>query len=554
MNTSTIILKRPKLIVPSELLATTTMKNPTAFGFAGQKDGSLIFEISPKAIKVDELCKLMEVFKEDYLVMFFANFPKAVIPDDIQPWSVSTGGVDDEGKPIHDLALFFTGNFANYSGLNGDHTAEYCASDEAIFPRLSKAMVDSGGNVEKFYEELRKANVQKAMMNAYKDVGQFVMLPKTGEPICFGDTKEGGSYDWGITTNVHGWTPKVIEVPKAAAPKTGLAFLRGNTSSATHTTFEPEKREVVPVPEPEPSGGDGLPLKPGKENEQVGINPAIVGKTPQQLEAAGWKKMFPPPKLARGKARNLWLRIFNGGKLPPDHESAQCAVWVAPEIIDLAQRTASSRGDVEHTASQLSQRRRAQAKGDVIPMEEAHNELEAKANEEAELARHVLVNDGEKKPITGGRSTVREKHTPSGVPSANTSPYLPTMTDDEKLKAIYVLDEYFAKDKRPTPLEIQKGESKHATFSSAAGREFTDLLFLPVEQVYKLFDGNKIAVAAFIEMRRKYIEASKIDLNSLKQEQPTSNEEEPKVETKASVPEVPVKKSGGLAFLNRKVG
>jgi hypothetical protein len=127
------------------------------------------------------------------------------------------------------------------------------------------------------------------------------------------------------------------------------------------------------------------------------------------------------------------------------------------------------------------------------------------------------------------------------------------MTDDEKLKAMLTLDEYFKKDKKPTPLEVQKGESKHATFSQATGYKFTDLLFLPVEQVHKLFDGNKIAVAAFIEMRRNYIDASGVKLENLVASAPKV-EEPKKEEPKASVPSVPVNKpAGGLAFL-RKAG
>lgn len=538
MNSATIVVKKPGLFVPDELLNTVSSRCPTAFGFAGRENGILKCEISPKSIAIDELKQLQEAFKDEHLIMYFANFPKAVIPDDVMPWSVK---VADE----HIVMLFAEGDFANYAGMNGDHTDVSCAFDEVVFPRLNKAMNDADQNVDRFFDELRKPGFQKTLNNAFKDRGVFVILPLKGEPICFGNVSNGLDQPWGSVSNTHGWAPKAVAAPAAAPKVPGLNFLRGGGTVVPEPKATPDIPVTVTepeVPDLEPGGGDGLP-KSGKEI--TGINPAIVGKTDAQLEAAGWRKTFPPPKLAKGKARNLWLRVFNGGALPPNHESAQCVVWVAPDILDLSNRTASSKGEVENIAYQVNQRRKATNAGDVKPT------IEQEAIAEASAAAEILTGKGEK-PIT--KSTVREKHIPSGTPSANTSVYLPTMTDDEKLKAMEVMDEYFRKDKQPTPLEIQKGESKHATFSSATGYKFTDLLFLPVEQINKLFDGNKIATAAFIEMRRNYLDKTDLKLEDLvistKVEEPEKKEV---VVPKPSVPNVQPKPVGGLAFL-RKTG
>ena len=75
-----------------------------------------------------------------------------------------------------------------------------------------------------------------------------------------------------------------------------------------------------------------------------------------------------------------------------------------------------------------------------------------------------------------------------------------------------------------------------------------------MEQVYKLFDGNKIAVAAFIEMRRNYIESSGVKLEDLVAST-ISTKTEKKEEPKVSVPSVaPKTQSGALGFLNRRAG
>jgi hypothetical protein len=535
MNTATIVVKKPGLYVPDDLLNTVSSRCPTAFGFGGRAEGKLVYEISPRSIALPELKQLQEAFKDEWLVMYFANFPKAELPDDCQPWSIN--GAD--GEPL--ALLFAEGTFKKYEGLSGNHTGEFCASDEAWFPRISKAMVDADNDEAKFFEELRKDNFQRSLKNTFDDRGVFVFLPKAGEAIRFGESNIGGSFDWGSTSNLHGYVAKVVAAPVKEAAKPGLAFLRGGGTPAPAKTPDIEVSVTEKEPVAEPSGGEAV-----RSKEVTGINPAIVGKTDAQLEAAGWRKTFPPPKLAKGKARNYWLRVFNGGHLPPNHESAQCSVWVAPDIIDLSSRTASSKGEVENIAYQVNKRRKeAAGSGIVTPIEQ-------KAIAEASAAAEILTKKDDK-PITSGKSTVREKHVPSGTPSANTSPYLPTMTDDEKLKAMEVMDEYFKKDKQPTPLEIQKGESKHATFSSATGYKFTDLLFLPVEQIYKLFDGNKIAVASFVEMRRNYLDKTDLKLEDLVISTKVEKEEK-KEEPKTSVPEVqPKKNNSALAFL-RKAG
>jgi len=554
MNSATIVVKKPKLFVPDELLNTVSSRCPTAFGFAGRLDGKLVCEISPRTIPLEELKELQKAFNDEHLIMYFANFPKAVVPDDVQPWSV----VGASGE--HIVMLFAEGNFGEYANMNGDHTDVSNAFDEVVFPRLSKAMNDADQNVDRFYEELRKENLQKTLSKSFKDRGYYVFLPLKGDPICFGNVPNGLlDLPWGLVTNSHGWVAKV-EAP--ASTKPALAFMRGGGVAVPAPKATPDVEVPVtspnrhedpepPVPELEPSGGDGLP-KSGKENkEKVGINPAIAGKTPQQLEAAGWRKTFPPPKLARGKARNFWLRVFNGGMLPPDHESSQCSVWVSPDIIDLSNRTATSKGEVENIAYQVNKRRKEAAGSGAVST--TQTPIEQKAIAEAATAAEILTGR-EEKPITSGKSTVREAYVPSGTPSAGTSPYLPTMSDDEKLKAMVIMDEYFQKDKRPTPLEVQKGESKHATFSQSTGYKFTDLLFIPVEQVYKLFDGNKIAVAAFIEMRRNYIESSGVKLEDLVAST-SSTKVEKKEEPKVSVPSVaPKTQSGALGFLNRRAG
>lgn len=557
LNTSAILHKKPGFLVPDLMLKKLTVAFPTAFGFAGQlmdtKSGvrKLQCESLQKGLPLGELQELQLAFKDEHLLMFFANFPKAVMPDDIQPWSINAA----DGSPI--VSFFFEGDCKDYEGLNGDHTGEYCASDEIIFPRLAKAgevaTVDGVLDVDKFIDELKKQGLQKALCGAFEERGVYAFLAAKGEPICFGDNKLGGEFPWGRTSHLLGYseaattTEKVTEVAKSA-----LTFLRGHGAPAKAAA---DTAPAVEVPEPgvkEDTPGTSVP--------SVTPTPAKEPKLPADadLEAKGYKRMFPPPKMGRGKARNLWLRTFNcatPGQLPADHESSQCAVWVQPELIELAQRSVTAKNEVDNLATAVHKFRKATETAvtgvDVAPKQ---TKAERIAIETAELARQELLSKptGEEKPIT--RSNTREKYVP---PATTTTKDVSVMSDENKEKAMNRLAGYLDKHrKRPTPLELQKAESKHANFSESTSTTFQERLFLTKEQIHDLFDGNEIAVSMYQEMKWKYIQDSGVKLEDLitPQSYPGTDIEEKKAEPITPAPEPekvvePQKTSGALAFL-----
>lgn len=537
-NQATIIHKKPGFLVPDATLLLATTKMPTAFGFAGQENGVLKVEVLPKQLPLGELKELQLAFKDSHLVMFFANFPKAVIPDDVQPWTIN----GEDGNPM--LSIFCTGNAKNYEGLNGDHTGEYCASDEIIFPRLEKAAQVANNDIDKLMEEIKKKGLQNVMMGTFEDEGGYVFLAGTGDPICFGNWGMGGEFSWGRTSNTLGYSESssapVVEKAKEAV-KTGLSFLRGGGAPATATApasapVEVPQPNVTPAPalQPpaDPPAGPAVPPDPKDPSTW----------TPQQLEAKGYRKIFPPPKLGKnGKARNLWLRSFNclkPGHLPTDHESPECSVWVTSDLLDLAKRIVSSKGEVENIATHINRLRKGGnstiSEGSGVVM--ATTSAEQKAIETAELARMELLEKDEK-PIT--RSTTREKY----VPNAGT--HIAVMSDDQKLAAMLKMDEFFKKDKRPSPLEMQKSESKHATYTEATGRERNDLIFMTAAEIDEIIGGNPVALSMILELRHRLIEEAGLKLEDLVM----PKTEEPIVEP-VKVPEpAPAKTGGALSFL-----
>lgn len=545
MNSATILHKLPGLLVPDTMLKKASVACPTAFGFAGQLGGELKFETLPKGLPLSELQELQNAFKDEHLVMFFANFPKAVLPDDCQPWVLN----DSHGNPI--LTLFCEGNAKEYVGLNGDHTGEYCASDEIMFPRLTKCMETAGDDVEKWKAELNKPGVRKVLESVFDDRGVYVFLPRIGEPISFGSNKLGGAFSWGHASNTHGYTETASTTEKVQeVAKSGLAFLRGGGAPAKASTDTPKTVEdPKPDVKADPAGTPSVPASPAP------VDPV------KELEAKGYKRMFPPPKMGKGGARNLWLRTFNCipdkdgkfGQLPPAHESSECAVWVQPELIDLSKRSVTTQKEVQALASSVHKFRQKQPAlgvGNTVVKTEAEKNAEVVAT----LSRDELLSkDGGEKPVTVSRSSVREAY----VPSTNT---VGTMSNENKEKAMLRLAGYLDKDRpRPTPLELQKKEQVHANFSDSTSTSFEERLFLPKEQIHDLFDGNEIAVSMYQEMKWRYIQDCGKTLAELagttksypEQEAPPQPEKEVVAPPPPDIPEQP-KKTGALAFLRGK--
>lgn len=451
-NSATIVHVKPGQIAPKEYLEVVRTQCPTAFGFAGRENGKLVCETMPKQITMAELDELQKSFKDEDLVMYFGNLPNATLPDDIQPWGMNYE-VEGEKEPKYSLLMFFEGMFDKYSDIDKKHTAEYNASNEMIFPRLSKAWTDADADFPKFFELLRGSALQTTLSTTFDKRGSFVLMPEEGDLICFGNNDLGGQFEWGETTNLHGWVEKAT-APAKTEPKKVVSWLRGGTKTYDHNTHQEVPAKEEPAKEP---------AKPEKDK-------------------TGLVQVFPPPKLQKGSARNLWLRTFNGGALPPNHESSQCSVWVRPELEPLAREPAETKQHVQELmvrVSKLSKEKQA----------------DVKAAAKEEPAKEEV------KPITSAKSTTRDSATN----------YLPVMTDVNISRSVHMLAQFLdpKNEKRPSGTEIQSMESKWPVFSSNCGIKYWETFGLTTKQISDLVDGNQIAVCQILEHRKMAIELGK---------------------------------------------
>lgn len=487
MNKTCIIHLPPGRTADAAFLAEAVVKFPTVFGFAFQQDGALEEEVHTNSWKPEEIQEILEYAKDGHRVLMVGNWPKHGGKDDIQPYVLR----DAQDQPI--LAMFMEGDFAGYSGINGEHTDEYNVSDEVVFPRIEKAWKDADCDFDKFVEELRGAAVGRTLKNSFKHRGYFLLLPRTGEPIIIAENAIGAEYSWGSASNVEGLSYKEA-APAAEVKETGgsLSFLdRMRGKKASEPAASPPPTPVIK-----------------KEEKKADIKPSTDTSIPLV-------EMSPPSGLTGG-ARNHWLRLFNAkspGDLPGDHQSNKVKIWVHPSMVEFAKRNVSSTKDMR----KLVQEVKDAGKGDP--------------------------KDFKATTADTGKSTTRE-------PVANYVNTSTVLDVKDKEKAVGLLAGFL--DKKLTPLDIQKMESKWPVFSDEVGVSFEELLFLSADQLMKLFDGNKIATAMVIQFRRKFIEGTNLKLEDLVTS--GSKGEEPKG-TDTAPPKVTEKpaaaQGGGLSFLRR---
>jgi hypothetical protein len=383
------------------------------------------------------------------------------------------------------LAVFMEGNFPGMSGVDGNHIDEYNTNTNILFPRIAKLYGDAEEDFEKFFSSLKSDGTQKLFRATFKDRGWFTFLPFKGSPYSFGNTDTMDAFDWGSISN---------------------RFAR---------KAEPEKA----VEKPKLSALDLL------KNKKPQTTEAAKTEAPKTETAIPWVMVSPPARLERS-ARNAWTRLFYGekaigllpegeGALPSNHEAKVLSIPVHPSLVPFAKE------DIQNSKQlkELAERVKGFAKKSTAP-------VDMKAEDKS-------------------RSTVREPYIKSA------SDYLPTLSDDDKSKAMEKFVKFLdaGSKKRPTHLELQKMESKWPTFSAEIGVKFEDMLFRTVDEIVELFDGNKIAACAFLEMRRNYIERSGVKLDELVGSEKTETVPEKKVEAQ---PDVAPKKGGALSLLKNK--
>jgi len=481
-------------------LTESLVKFPTVFGFAIQHENELICESHPTSWKTEDILTLVKGSDTGHRILVMGNWPSFENVEDVPPFVIE----DRQGQAI--MAIGLEGDFSDYSDTSSKHTDEFNAWFDEVGPKIEKVYNDASEDFDKFVAGLNDQKFQKILSKTASHRGQFVILPRIGEPIMFGKNDLGKKFSWGYVSNAHGlnYAEKETEPTKTEELKE-LSFLDKMRAKVSPASSSPSP-DVKPLAV---STKNVLALPPKTETKDV--------------SHVGLVEMKCPAKLEKG-VKNHWLRLFNAarpGQLPEDHLSKNASIWVHPDMVAFAKRDIAGTKDMRTLIT------------DVREFTEKNSKTVK-----------------EKAPITtannGGKSTVRE-------PSSNYVNTSTVLDVKDKEKSVNHLAGFL--DNKLPPMEIQKLEAKWPQFSDEVGVQFEELLFLSPDQIMKLFDGNKIATAAFIQVRRKFIETSGINLSDLvgssKGEEPTEVNTE-KVNDQPVKPAASVASTGGgLSFLRR---
>ncbi len=428
----TIIHAKAGHQVPKELWETALRKCPTVSGYAirdtHDDKTTLETEHYTQAVTVDNMSTLEEQAKEYERVYYLANLPGAHTKDDVQPFVLTIMEDEQDTIGIDILSFFLEGDFPKYSDPKSGHTDEYNFAYEIVIPTLQDMFMAAGQDIALFTAALHKPLFEKNIMAHAGHRAAFVFLPLEGDPIKFGTNELGLGDDWGSCSQHLDFAK--VEKPIIAA----VAKAAGK--------FNPFKKT-------EPALPDGVHSVPPKK-------PVEDPKSDTAINA-GKKLIKPPPKLDKS-GKNRWLRLFNGGDLPKDHDHRDFqGLWISPEALPYAQRDVTTLAQVDALG--------------------------------AEMRKGIKAPPKDMRP-----------------PPSSTTDYLPTLTDADMTEQTGILAKFVDRDKVPSALDIQKMEAKWPTYSEKMGIPFEDMFRWTDIEVLEVCGGHKPAMMLVLEFRRRLIE------------------------------------------------
>jgi hypothetical protein len=431
----TIITAKSGHQVPKELWETALRKCPTASGYAirDTTDGKTTLETEhyDQSVTVENMLTLEEQAKEYDRVYYLANLPGTHTKDDVQPFVLTIYDNEEDKIGTDILSFFVEGDFPKYTSK--DHTDEYNFAWDIIIPTLQDMFLSADQDISKFTASLHKPLFEKNMMAHVGHRAAFVFLPLQGEPIQFGTNELGAGFDWGSCSQHLDFQKAVKPITKAEA----VVKAAGK--------FNPFKK------------------KEGIQTDDKGIHHTepkkdVIDKVATDTMLG--KKLIRPPSKLDKSGKNRWLRLFNNGDLPKDHDHKDFpGLWISPEVLPYAQRDVSSLAQVDALGAEMR---------------------------------------------TGIRKVGNTSFVDKNVRPA--SDYLPTLSDAEMTAQTGILAKFIDRSKVPSALEIQKMEAKWPTYSEKMGIPFEDMFRWTDIEVLEVCNGHKPSMMLVLEFRRRLIE------------------------------------------------
>lgn len=287
-NIQTVITKNAGHIIPKELFELILKKKPNAFGYVVQDGEGLSIGREEGAVDMAALEQMNTETVSMRSILTFGWMSEGFDKDDLLPFALYDGA-----DPF--LAFALEGDFPKYDTNNG-RTQEFNLVSEIIAPSLSDICELTGGDVEKLMAAIGKPMFNNNFLAAVGHRGVLSILAPSGDFVNFSKNELGETYDWGTTSQRHGFGDAKQEPVKQETKKRFSFGKKAEAPSAVKDVATPGTAPRASVPavttKETPKVAERLPIRPPAfihaNDDKKSWYQMVCGNLPK-----GWKHGIP---------------------------------------------------------------------------------------------------------------------------------------------------------------------------------------------------------------------------------------------------------------------
>jgi len=343
---SSIIFRAKSFFIPEQLKQLTLKNNPSGFGVAFVKDGTIDIGTSKVPISPEQLKNLDEQLKNFDVLYSFYDYPDTVPENELHPYTTL---VDGAGKVK--LVCAVDGDFRGYEAQGTPHVSDFCMHEQVIKPMASRIFRMCKEDLTTFLAEFQQDDIRTQFMQAHIGRGHITFLASDGKIFSFySGNKEFKEFPWGWCSNNWGYTedqaPTGAPAPTPAAQPSVLASVMSNigipglSKSSASAPAVPVSKPVatasgpkipiasteairqptpsIPVAPPSSVSAASVLIQQPKADNVVSATDADRAALEKQLS----EEVVKVPVGLMGKPRKGWFRD-NLGHLPSDWREAE---------------------------------------------------------------------------------------------------------------------------------------------------------------------------------------------------------------------------------------
>lgn len=454
MKIETLMTKKAGFNFPVELMAAIVSRRPTAIGFVVQ-DGtgktpelSVIHEAAtPSVAQLEEFQRNAHDFNA---MAYFGELGSKFNPEDIGPFIIKDGN----GQPF--MAVGLEGDFNGHTDLKSGRTEAYNLASKFIIPTLVEVCEYAGGDLEKIMATLNDDRLNESFLEHVGHRGVLTIFPLEGDPIWFGKNEIGGTYDWGQTSNRHGFDDVKQEPEKVEEPKKFAGFSFGKKQESSPPALPKEEKKVQDAATP---GNQPRKLVPEVRSDGKNL--------PQPVKLPDW--------VHKNDDKRTWYQMVGGAIPEKNWKNGTPIIPIIPES-----EFPKDLGDLKMWEAEQFKKRQAEANAkpviaDVKPIQQPKTETSAGA------------------PKTGAEIAAQRKEESQPLVNA------------KNMEKILDIVARVQGEQIPSIADMQAIEKKIGTFSSNVASTPKEMIHWPMSAWFAIGNTDiKALVMALMEFRSLY--------------------------------------------------